>query len=163
MPAPFERTADVAPRRRRPLLWVAAAAAVLAVVGFLSFRGSPPEIVGLTFPASITAGARGASGSIEFRDTGADVVSAEFEVLEAAEFSPVTVDAPVRGQKTGRFAFRLASAVPQRVTLQARLVDDDGRRSDPFRFTFEVKKPAPPARRRPTWTIDTPRFRIGVP
>lgn len=160
--APFDRALPAQPRRRRALLWVAAAAAVLALVGFLSLRGSPPEIVALTFPDAITAGTRGASGSIQFRDPGADVVSAEFEVLEASEFQPLRVEAPVRGQKTGSFSFRLASSVPQKVTLQARLVDGDDRRSDPVRFSFEVKKPEP-SRRRPTWTIETPRFRFPVP
>ncbi|MFN2384955.1 MAG: toll/interleukin-1 receptor domain-containing protein [Thermoanaerobaculia bacterium] len=162
MPAPFEGPAVAEPRRRRPLLWIAAAAAALALVGFFSLRGSPPEIVGLTFPDAITAGTRGASGSIQFRDPGADVLSAEFEVVEASEFQPFRVGAPVKGQKIGSIPFRVASGVPQKVTLQARLVDADGRRSEPFLFTFEVRNPAP-TRRRPTWTIDTPRFRIGVP
>ena len=164
--APFPRRSTVRPRRDPDagvhLLWIAAAVAVLALVGLLSLRGSPPQIVALTFPDAFNAGTRGASGSIQFRDSGADVVSAEFEVLEASEFQPLRVEAPVRGQKTGSFSFRLASSVPQKVTLQARLVDDDGRRSDPFRFSFEVKKPEP-SRRRPTWTIETPRFRFPVP
>lgn len=141
----------------------AGAAALLALAAlFLSRGGSLPEILALDFPAAMTVGSRGASGSIQFRDPEGDVVSAQFAGEEAAQFEAVRIDPPVRGQKAGRFSFALSSAVAQKVTLEATLTDAAARRSDPFRFSFDVRKP-PSGRRNRPFTIDTPHFRIGVP
>jgi hypothetical protein len=61
-------------------------------------------------------------------------------VVEATSFSPFDVRAPVAGQKEGRFNFALYSVLPQRVTLEARLVDASGELSKPRRFSFEAKR-----------------------
>lgn len=155
-PAPLPAAAPLPARSARFTL--VAAAGILACFAVLSFtrRGSPPEIVALDFPESVTAGSR-TSGSLQFRDLQGDIVSARFAVVEAEEFEPITLDPRVLGKTAGRFAFALRSPVPQRVTLEATLVDARGRKSDPFRFSFEAK--ASKSRR---WTIDTPRFRIGI-
>ena len=154
--------AQPAPLPARPAcFYLVAAAGVLACFAVLSFarRGSPPEIVALDFPDSVTAGSR-TSGSLQFRDLQGDIVSARFAVVEAQEFEPVTLDPRVSGQKAGRFAFALRSPVPQRVTLEATLVDARGRKSDPFRFSFEAKASGRKSQR--GWTIETPKFKFGI-
>lgn len=159
LPAPLPLPAPAPSSARSARFYLLAAAGVLACFAVLSFtrRGSPPEIVALDFPTSVTAGSR-TSGSLQFRDLQGDIVSARFAVVEAQEFEPMTLDPRVQGRTAGRFAFALRSPVPQRVTLEATLVDARGRKSDPFRFSFEAKA----SRSQRRWTIDTPRFRIGI-
>jgi hypothetical protein len=155
-----ETDAPAVRRRSRPLVWAVAAAALLLLAAIFYPRGSPPEIVQLRFPDSIGT-SRGGSGSIEFRDEEGDVVSAQFDVVEASEFQPIRIDVPANGQKAGRLPFSLQSAVPQKVTLEATLIDRAGRRSDPVRFSFEVKRAS--TGKRPSFTVDTPHFRFRVP
>jgi len=126
---------------KRAILGIAAA---LAALLYFSASGSGnPEITGITFPSAIPVGPQAITGSIEFRAGKSDILGARFVVVEATSFSPFDVRAPVAGQKEGRFNFALYSVVPQRVTLEARLVDASGKLSKPRRFSFEAKRGLP--------------------
>lgn len=146
---------------RRALVSIALLAALLSLGILFARRGTPPEIVSLEFPASMQAGSGKTSGSLQFRDPEGDILAASFAVIEAAQFEPFVLDLRVHGQKVGRIPFSLRSSVPQRVTLEATLLDAHGRKSDPFRFSFEVQKAARKGQR--GFTIETPKFKFRVP
>lgn len=157
--APARGTASV---RGRRLLGVGALALSLAgAVALLMPRGRP-KIVALEFPSSVTAGAR-KTGSIQFQDPQGDVVAAEFQVVAAGDFKDFRVEPRLGGEKEGRFTFGLRAASPQQVTLRAVLVDAAGNKSAPYRFSFDVVKPAPKPAEKPGFEIDTGKFKIKVP
>jgi hypothetical protein len=64
-------------------------------------------------------------------------------VISASNFFPFSFPIAAHGVKDGSAGFYLQTTVPQRVTLQAVVVDAAGRSSPPIRFTFESQ--APPA------------------
>jgi hypothetical protein len=137
------------------------ALAALLISYFTLRGGSPPEILGIEFPPTIPAGSKDALGSIRFKDPQGDVVAAKFDVVEATQFEAFRVDRALPGEKEGRFSFSLHSATPQRITLEATLIDKGRRQSRPLRFSFEVTKPAtrkPSSKQR--WQIDLPHFKF---
>lgn len=92
--------------------------------------------------------------------------------LQATQFQNFAFAPPVAGQKSGDFSFWIRSAIPQRITLQAVLIDKEGKRSRPVPFSFDVHpapRPATSARqrpkpRKPSFTIEAPngmRFKVN--
>jgi hypothetical protein len=160
-----ERRVD--PRSRRLALAAVGALALVLVVGWNLLRPSPPEIVSVRYPPLVTAGVPG-TGTIEFADRRGEVALAQFEVVQAAQFSPFSFAPPVAGRKSGSFSFPIWSPVAQHVTLQAVLVNKAGRRSRPYPFSFEVQeaRKSSPGRRPParSFTIQAPNgFRFKIP
>lgn len=113
-------------------------AAVLMVV--VASSASPrPEILALEFPESITADGSEILGTVRFRDRDGDIALAEFAVVEASAFEPFSFDPEVAGQKEGSFTFVVFSYLPQQVTLELTLIDRQGHRSRPKRFSFTAE------------------------
>lgn len=141
--APQRQTPPLAPAHptTRGFLPITLAAVALAVISFFVMRKSPPQIVAVTFPAAINAGNRDVSGTLQFEKGRGEIAQAEFTVVQAQSFHPFTVvPRGVAGQKKGSFSFSLHSSISQQVTLQATLIDMEGRRSAPVSFTFDAKK-----------------------
>jgi hypothetical protein len=78
-----------------------------------------------------------------FRTKKSDVVAARFDVISAANFHSFSFPIGAPGTKEGSVGFYLQTTVPQRVTLQATVIDAAGHPSPPIRFTFDSQ--APPA------------------
>jgi len=156
-PPPFEAPAGAKKGGlgKRTILGIGAA---LVALLYFSMSGGGPEITRITFPASIPVGPQAITGSIEFKAGKSDILGARFVVVEATSFSPFDVRAAVAGQKEGRFNFALYSNVPQRVTLEARLVDSSGKLSRPRRFSFEARKGASF-----DFKVAAPPFKVRVP
>jgi hypothetical protein len=161
-PAPLSPSRPKASPGGRRLIGVGALALSLIGAIFLLMPRGKPRIVALEFPNSVTAGAR-KTGSIQFEDPQGDVVAAEFQVVEAGDFKDFRVEPKLSGEKEGRFTFGLRAASPQQVTLRAVLVDAAGNKSAPYRFSFDVVKPAPKPAAKPGFEIDTGKFKIKVP
>ncbi len=87
----------------------------------------PPTIVALTFPGEVFTSVE-AQGTIWFVDPNADLVRAEFAVLE--------------GLLTNLFTLKVDQ--PGRYRIQVTLVDAAGLRSEPKEFGFEAKTPTAP-------------------
>jgi YVTN family beta-propeller protein len=96
----------------------------------------PPEIIALNFPEKITSDGRSVEGIVSFKDPDGDLIRADFEVIEAQNFAPFSVDPQARGKTEGSFSFRLATTIPQRVRLKVTLLDAAGNKSTPREFGF---------------------------
>ena len=155
---PFEAPTGAKKGRFGKSVILGIAAAFVALLYF-SASGGGPEITGITFPPAIPVGPQAITGSIEFKAGKSDILGARFVVVEATSFSPFDVRAAVAGQREGRFNFALYSVVPQRVTLEARLVDATGKLSKPHRFSFEAKRGANPF----DFKVAAPPFKVRVP
>jgi hypothetical protein len=155
--APPEAPGPAKDARRLPRPALVVGLALAAALVYLFAFGGGPEIVAIDFPATIAAGTQPVAGSLRFKAGNSDIVGARFAVIEASSFSPFDVRAAAAGQKEGRLNFGVFSAIPQRVTLEARLVDAAGRQSRPHRFSFEARKGAG------HFQIDTPHFKVKVP
>ncbi len=135
----------------RPAHLLAGAAVLLGLlVVFGLFHSSAPQIVSLQFPSQIFANNQPAQGVILFKTSKADLAAARFDVVQAANFPPISFPLRSVGQKEGSVGFFLQTSVPQHVVLQAVLIDRAGRESRPVKFAFDVA-PAPvnaPAARR---------------
>jgi uncharacterized protein (DUF952 family) len=171
VPPPLRRAAAHEPLPPVPthpaVRWPAAAAAVAAflvalAVAYLVAGRKAPRIIAINFPATISAGSREVAGTLQFEAGGGEVRQAEFSVVDAQSFEPFTVTPRVAGQSQGSLPFALKSKVPQQVTLQATLVDADGRRSRPVSFTFEVRKSAAGSRGIEI-VLPPPPFKFKIP
>jgi TIR domain len=138
-PAPYPRGAQGASPRA-----IAAIGVVALVVGggaFFATRGHSPQIVSIQFPSSIPAGQRG-NGVLQFRDKKGDASLVRFDVLQGSSFKPWTMELPgVAGRDSGSYAFWLSSPVAEHVVLQATVIDNEGRKSSPVSFSFDVLPP----------------------
>nr|BAL58746.1 hypothetical protein HGMM_OP2C294 [Candidatus Acetothermum autotrophicum] len=103
-----------------------------------------PEITFVDFPKQIQADDNPVSGFIFFKDPDADVVRAEFLVVQATDFQPFSLDLKVKGVKEGIIEFQIATRTPQQVVLRAVLIDAAGNRSAPWEFSFEAVRPGQP-------------------
>ncbi|MCR4404148.1 MAG: hypothetical protein NUW06_02455 [Candidatus Acetothermia bacterium] len=113
--------------------------AILVVTLVSTTTPTRPEIVAIEFPEKIDADGSEVLGTVKFRDREGDIVLAEFKVIEAQAFESFSFDPEVRGQKEGSFQFYVFTILPQRVTLEVTLVDRQGHRSVPKRFSFEAE------------------------
>lgn len=109
---------------------------VLLVTMVSPTASTVPQIVAIEFPKRIQADGNEVVGTVKFRDSDEDIVRAEFEVVKAEAFEPFSFDPEVEGQKEGSFQFAVFTIYPQRVTLEVTLVDREGHRSKPKRFSF---------------------------
>jgi hypothetical protein len=126
----------------RALAVIAAAALLVGLGAFLASRGHSPRIESIQFPAAITAGQR-ANGIIHFTDKKGDAALVKFDVLRGTSFRPWSMElAGMTGRTAGSYGFWLSSPTVERVEMTATIVDTDGRRSNAYRFAFDVQ-PAP--------------------
>ncbi|GBC76207.1 Desiccation/radiation resistance protein [bacterium HR07] len=77
-------------------------------------------------------------GFVGFRDPDGDLARADFAVVSATEFQSFQITPDVKGRTEGAFAFEIATAVAQRVTLSVTLTDEAGQTSPPVEFSFEA-------------------------
>jgi len=110
--------------------------AVLLVTTVTSTNSTTPGIVAIEFPKKIQADGNEVLGTVKFRDSDGDIARADFEVVKAEAFEPFSFDPQVEGEKQGSFQFAIYTIYPQRVTLEVTLVDREGHRSKPKRFSF---------------------------
>jgi parallel beta-helix repeat protein len=99
-----------------------------------------PQITYLEFREWILAYGQPVEGKVSFKDPDGDIVQAEFAVVEAEDFEPFSFDPKVEGQTEGEFTFSLSTTVVQDVTLELTLIDREGNRSDPWRFSFSARE-----------------------
>jgi len=102
--------------------------------------GSSPEISSVEFREWILAYGQAVEGRVGFKDPDGDIVRAEFTVVEAEDFEPFSFDPKVEGQTEGEFTLSLSTRVVQEVTLELVLIDREGNRSDPWRFSFSARE-----------------------
>lgn len=113
----------------------------------------------MQFPGQIVAGGGPGYGMVFFKAPKSDVATAKFDVLSATNFQPFSFAVQgVAEKREGTVQFYVQSAIPQRVTLKAILVDRAGKQSNAVPFTFNVVPPAPssssPNRRRPGRSLE---------
>ena len=164
-------TAPVAPPPPRgisPRALAVLAVAALFVGGgaYLATRGHSPRIESIQFPPMITAGQR-ATGVIHFSDKKGDAALVKFDVVRGTSFQPWTMElAGMTGRTSGSYGFWLSSPTAERIVLEARIVDNEGRQSNAMRFGFDVQ-PAPVRQAQPrkkSFEIQAPngmRFKVN--
>ena len=149
---------------RRSVLWILLMV-LLGVWGLWdpssAQQGTPPQITGVDFPDTIQADGNPVSGFLFFSDPDADVVEVSFTLVEgdrsSLQITPDwTFDPQVKGLTSGVIEFQIAATVPQQATLEVRLEDEAGNRSEPKRFSFEAVRtgtpPSPPPETPPSGT-----------
>ena len=115
----------------------------------LSFLNRPPQVLEVMFPTTVFTGTE-AQGTVRFADPNADLVRAEFTVLEgpfqsfALDLTQPPYAAQVQGKTEGSFTFTLKVDQPGTYRLRVTLVDAAGLRSEPHEFSFQAKIPTPP-------------------
>jgi hypothetical protein len=129
---------------------------VLAVVNVaLSQTGSWPEILGITFPATIQADGEEYKGRILFKDVDGDATRAKLTILEAEDPQAITIDgqtpqdklvslpikSPAEKQEAGKgiVLLKIATTMPQQVKIRVVLADKAGNESDPGEFSFRAR------------------------
>lgn len=100
-----------------------------------------PLITGIDFPSQIKADGKKVSGTVHFQNGDGGIVQAKFEVVEVKLFNPFAFDPKVKGQGEGSFQFTLFTVFPQKITLEVTLVDAQGHKSKPVKFSFEAVLP----------------------
>lgn len=105
--------------------------------------GSLPEIVLVTFPEQINADGAPMLGEVRFRASGARVINAKFDIAQADFFLPFEFDPEVITDNEGSFTFYVNTLVPQQVIMTLTLVDEQGRESKPYEFSFVAIQPQP--------------------
>jgi predicted amidohydrolase len=113
----------------------------------LSFLNRP-QVLKVMFPATVFTGTE-AQGTVRFADPNADLVRAEFTMLEGPlqSFALDLTQPPyaqVQGKTEGSFTFTLKVDQPGTYRLRVTLVDAAGLRSEPHEFSFQAKIPTPP-------------------
>ncbi|HSG81359.1 MAG TPA: hypothetical protein VLC48_03840 [Gemmatimonadota bacterium] len=111
-------------------------------------RGNPntaldrPVIVGINFPALISAAPGMNDGTVEFSDRNADITHAYFDLVSTtgSSFTPFDFDPDVLGQSSGTFDFNLGCLGPEdcsgTTVLSVTLEDAEGHSSEPVQFSF---------------------------
>ncbi len=133
----------------RALGLVAVAALLVGGGAFLATRGHSPKIESIEVPPTpIVQGQRG-NFVLHFTDKKGDAALVKFEPVQGASFRPWTMELEgMTGRTSGSYAFWLSSPLTEHVVLDATLVDNDGKRSAPYRFAFDIR-PAPVAPKPP--------------
>ena len=152
IPAPAIPSGAVAPKpsgvSTRALGLVAVAALAVGGGAFLATRGHSPRIESIEFPPAIVQGQKG-NGVIRFTDKKGDAALVRFEPVQGASFRPWTMELEgMTGRTSGNYGFWLSSPLVEHVVLDAVLVDNNGKRSAPYRFGFDIR-PGPVAPKAP--------------
>lgn len=99
---------------------------------------SPPRILFVDFPSQIRADGKPVRGFVGFADPDGDVVKANFTVVSATDLQSFQLAPEIKGRTEGAFAFEIALAAPQRVTLAVTLTDEANQTSSPRELSFEA-------------------------
>ncbi|HEY7114867.1 MAG TPA: toll/interleukin-1 receptor domain-containing protein [Thermoanaerobaculia bacterium] len=148
----------------RALGIVAVAALLVGGGAFLATRGHSPKIESIEFPQAIVQGQKG-NGVIHFSDKKGDAALVKFEPVQGASFRTLTMALEgMTGRTSGNYGFWLSSPLVEHVVLDAVLVDNDGKKSKPYRFGFDIRPaPAPPPPPRPSPRGGKKSFEIQAP
>lgn len=122
---------------------VAGEATVFATPINTAKRIIPPKIEFIDFPEEIPADESKVRGTIGFWDPDDSLAKVQFDVIKgdfrSSMFDPMGSSSyefdPDEGK--GSFGFAISCNMPQQVTLEVTLFDDEDRASDPKEFSFE--------------------------
>ena len=133
----------------RALGLVAVAALVVGGGAFLATRGHSPRIESIEGPQAPMVQNQRGNFLLHFTDKKGDAALVKFEPVQGASFRPWTMELEgMTGRTSGNYAFWLSTPLTEHVVLDAVLVDNNGKKSAPYRFGFDVH-PAPVAAPRP--------------
>ncbi len=121
-------------------LVVGAAGAPVSLFAQQGGGGSPlsPEVLFIDFPPQIASDGSKFYGRVGFEYTDADIILAQFDVVDATEFEPFSFNPKIEGRSEGVFEFFVFSKIEQVISLKVTLIDKAGNKSFPKEFKFQA-------------------------